>query len=413
MAEVESTKKSRRAFSLAIVFIVFTFAVMAALFFLTTHFKNVHETGLYLVLAYLLATAILIGAGLFFLRRSITGFIAMAKTMESKAASGDLVQLLPENGSVIAVKLSASINVFSGKIRGVIKHFSNNVSTLATSSSYLSQIALTIKDHVKNLAAQSGVIAGTTNQFSTNVNTISASTEQMSASVKNVAASIEEMSSSINEVSKNCQTESRIAADADSKAKTTQSIMEKLGASAKQIGKVVEVINDIADQTNLLALNATIEAASAGEAGKGFSVVANEVKELAKQTAQATGEIAKQIEDIQKDTQFALKAIGDIASVISDINGISQTIASAVEQQSATINEISKNVGEVSHAASESARNVSEVAAGSSNISKSVGEMSASLAESTNSLGEFQDSIEMINQLLDGCKQKMNGEVKF
>ncbi len=120
--------------------------------------------------------------------------------------------------------------------------------------------------------------------------------------------------------------------------------MDKLGAAAKSIGKVVEVINDIADQTNLLALNATIEVASAGEAGKRFAVVANEVKELAKQTAQATQEIQKQVEDMQTNTESAIKAIDSVSKVIEEVNEISQTIVSAVEEQSATVNEISRNV---------------------------------------------------------------------
>ena len=127
------------------------------------------------------------------------------------------------------------------------------------------------------------------------------------------------MSSSLNEVSKNCQKESQIAANANNQAKSTRDLMERLGVSSKEIGKVIEVINDIADQTNLLALNATIEAASAGEAGKGFAVVANEVKELAKQTAQATDQIGRQIEEMQNNTGNAVAAIEDITKIIEEI----------------------------------------------------------------------------------------------
>ena len=109
---------------------------------------------------------------------------------------------------------------------------------------------------------------------------------------------------------------------------------------------MVKVITSIAEQTNLLALNATIEAARAGEAGKGFAVVANEVKELAKETAKATEDISRKIDAIQGDTAEAVKAIKEIRGIIGQVNDIATTIASAVEEQTATTNEIGRNVAE-------------------------------------------------------------------
>ncbi len=127
---------------------------------------------------------------------------------------------------------------------------------------------------------------------------------------------------------------------------TTNDTVAKLGTSSAEIGNVVKVITSIAEQTNLLALNATIEAARAGEAGKGFAVVANEVKELAQETARATEDIARRVEAIQADTGGAVAAIGEISTIITSINDYQLTIASAVEEQTATTNEMARNVAE-------------------------------------------------------------------
>src|SRR6185503_20057343 len=174
----------------------------------------------------------------------------------------------------------------------------------------------------------------------------SAAAEQVSRSTQSVATSTEQMAASIKEIAKNASESAHVAGQAVRMAETTNATVEKLGASAIEIGKVIKVITSIAQQTNLLALNATIEAARAGEAGKGFAVVANEVKELAKETAVATEDIGRSIESIQTDTEDAVTAIGQITLIIAQISDISTAIASAVEQQAATTNEMGRNVTE-------------------------------------------------------------------
>ncbi|MBE9941128.1 methyl-accepting chemotaxis protein, partial [Cellulosimicrobium cellulans] len=146
-------------------------------------------------------------------------------------------------------------------------------------------------------------------------------------------------------------------------------------------GDVIKVITSIAEQTNLLALNATIEAARAGEAGKGFAVVASEVKELAQETAKATEDIARRVEAIQGDTVGAVEAIGEIADIIGRINDYQLTIASAVEEQTATTNEMSRGVQEAATGSSEIAGNITGIAAGASSTAQAVEQMNGSIAE--------------------------------
>ena len=170
------------------------------------------------------------------------------------------------------------------------------------------------------------------------------------------------MGASIKEIAKNATEAAKIATGAVKVAEDTTVTVSKLGDSSTEIGQVIKVITSIAQQTNLLALNATIEAARAGEAGKGFAVVANEVKELAKETAKATEDISRKIEAIQTDTKAAVDAIASISGVIHQINDISSTIATAVEEQNATTNEMSRNVSEAAHGSGEITSNINGVA---------------------------------------------------
>ena len=195
---------------------------------------------------------------------------------------------------------------------------------------------------------------------------VAAASEEASANVQSVASASEEMASSVNEISRQVQEAARIAGDAVEQAHRTNDRVNALSQAATRIGDVVELINTIAGQTNLLALNATIEAARAGEAGRGFAVVASEVKALAEQTAKATSDITHQVAGIQTATRDSVAAIKEISGTIGRISEISSTIASAVEEQGAATQEISRNVQQAAQGTTQVASNITDVQRGAS-----------------------------------------------
>ncbi len=191
---------------------------------------------------------------------------------------------------------------------------------------------------------------------------VSSAAEQVSHNTSTIATAVEEMSTSVGDIAETADEASSVASEGVDRADRTNATVDRLGSSSKEIGDVVELIDSIADQTRLLALNATIEAARAGEAGKGFAVVANEVKELAQHTSTATDDIGQRVAGIQRDTTTAVEEIGEISEVIKRISSHQQTIASAVEEQSATTDEITKNLNEAVQGQNEVSEGIGRVA---------------------------------------------------
>jgi methyl-accepting chemotaxis protein len=293
-----------------------------------------------------------LGIGIFvaiFLSRTIAGATQSVLVQAEAIAAGDLtrddlkVRSKDELGD-----LTTAINKMSGSLKRMILAISENAVQVASASEELNTTSQQITANSEETSAQADVVSKAAQAVSQNLQTVATGAEEMGASIK--------------EIAKNATEAAKVATGAVKVAETTTATVSKLGDSSTEIGQVIKVITSIAQQTNLLALNATIEAARAGEAGKGFAVVANEVKELAKETAKATEDISRKIEAIQTDTKAAVEAIASISGVIHQINDISSTIATAVEEQNATTNEMSRNVSEAAHGSGEITSNIGGVA---------------------------------------------------
>jgi methyl-accepting chemotaxis protein len=294
-------------------------------------------------------------------------------------ADGDLTRTAEVDMNDELGAMAGSLNRATAGMREAVQAMGLTSATLARSSDGLNQVA--------------GTMAAAAEETSVQAQVVSAAAEQVSRNVQTVAAGAEEMGASIAEIGQSAALGAQVSTEAVQLAETTTVTMQQLGESSAQIGSVVKVITSIAEQTNLLALNATIEAARAGEAGKGFAVVANEVKELAQETARATDDISRRVEAIQGDTAGAAAAITQVAEVIARVNDYQATIASAVEEQSATTSEMSRNVSEAATGSGEIAANITAVATAAASTTTGATESQRAAAELATASSELQQMV--------------------
>ncbi|WP_051283730.1 methyl-accepting chemotaxis protein [Desulforegula conservatrix] len=272
-------------------------------------------------------------------------------------------------------ELGDLFNTFVEKLHTLISSMAERSNGLARSSGSLSEISISMSAKSAEMQQKAAQTTKDSEEMNTSMQAVAAAMEQSASNTGMIAAAAEEMNATISEIAQNAGKARKISDEAETKAQKVAEIVINLEKSAMDIGKVTEAIADISDQTNLLALNATIEAARAGEAGKGFAVVANEIKELARQTAEATSEITQKIQAIQGSTGLATGEMNEITKVIVDVNTIVSGIAAAVEEQSATTREIASNVAEVAKGIDETARKSTAATAISAGITELMNEM--------------------------------------
>lgn len=320
---------------------------------------------------------------------------------------GDLTRRVKVTTNDEVAELGKWFNTFVKQLQSIMADISKNAKTLTSSSGDLSSISGQMSTGANEMSTRSENVSAAAEEMSSNMNSVAATMKQTSDNMGMLASSIEEMTATINEIAGNSEKARNISGTAVTQSKSVSEKVENLGTAALAIGKVTEVITEISEQTNLLALNATIEAARAGEAGKGFAVVANEIKELARQTADATHQIKREIGGIQVSTNETVGEISEISNIIHDVNEIVSTIAAAIEEQSVTTKEIATNVSqstvgitEVNENISQSTEVAKEIARDISEVNHSVGEISdrsGNLNESSNGLANLAN--QLINQV--------------
>ncbi|GEM_PF-6080748 len=294
------------------------------------------------------------------------------------ASKGDLTQEIPVNGHDAIGLLGKGLSDFFYNLKSNIRTIGGQSQTLTASSETLTAVSRSMGARARQSSEQSTAASNIT--------------EQINENVQGVTTSVEEMRISIREIAENSSKASKVATSAATMAEETNTIISNLDRNNNEIKNVIKVITSLADQTNLLALNATIEAARAGEAGKGFAVVANEVKQLSQETSKAAEEVRNKIGTIQQDTEKAVQVIGEISSVIFEVNHLQTMIATAVEEQSSVVNGIADNLSIAAEGTDRISQNISQVANAGSDVAREASDAKAAaveLSEMATTLWEF------------------------
>ena len=333
------------------------------------------------------------------LKQMIIGFQDVAE------GEGDLTKRITIDSKDELGELAHWFNLFLEKLQGIIGKIAGNSVSVDKSATELTQLAGHMSVGAEETSTRANNLSVAAEEMSSNLNAVAAAMEQSSTNASMVATAAEEMSATINEIAQNAEKARGISNEAVDQSKSAAGKMNELGKAALAIGKVTETITEISEQTNLLALNATIEAARAGEAGKGFAVVANEIKDLAKQTAEATLDIKRQIEGIQNTTNATVEEIDQISSVIDRVNEIVATIATAVEEQSTATKEIAVNISQASQGIQEVNQNVGQSSAVASEITQDIAGVNASADEISNSSNQVKLSADDLQRMAGELNQ--------
>ncbi|CAG34890.1 related to methyl-accepting chemotaxis protein (TlpB) [Desulfotalea psychrophila LSv54] len=365
---------------------------------------------------YLIAAAIsvltmltVIGIAIFFLLRHMVKIpLEQIGSNFNQAADGNLtVQANIASKDEIGI-LGHNFNHFLSQLHDIMQNIARQIETLKGASGSLENVAAEMSKGAEEMTHRSHSVASASVEMSSNMTLVSEAMTEANSNINIMAASTEEMTATINEIAKNAANAKSISETAVTEASHATQKMKHLGNSAQNIGKITGTITEISAQTNLLALNATIEAARAGEAGKGFAVVAAEIKQLANQTSAATIEITSSISEIQTDTAGAIEETEHIGQVISRIDDIISTIASAVEQQSASTREIATSINQASSGLKEISCNIQSSSAVAEEISKDINSVDSTASH----IASNSSSVEKNAKDLAGLAEQLKDHVE-
>ena len=342
-----------------------------------------------------------------FITRSVSLPIASAIQELNRIGQGDLTHEVPEelrDRKDEAGDLARSVQALKERLQTLLGEVTEGLRMLASSSTELSTVSGRSAAAVKATSERASTVATAAEEMSANSVSVAAGMEQATTNLASVASAAEEMTATISEVASQSERARAITAEATEEARKITDSIQHLSQAALEIGKVTETITMISDQTKLLALNATIEAARAGAAGKGFAVVAHEIKELARQTAEATEGIKTKIGGIQGSTQTTAKDLENIARVISQTSEIVNTIATAIEEQSSVTKDIARNVGEAAIGVKDANERVAQISGVSQSVAKEIAAVDTAAGDIASGSEQVLTSAAELSKLADDLK---------
>lgn len=312
------------------------------------------------------------------------------------SGDADLTQRLSVTASDETGRLSSFFNVFLDKLQEIIKKMQLSSAKLSEAAQKIHTLISTIQQKTSSAKEVSQTVYRSAGYMSTDMKEISSVLEESTSNVHVISSAVEELSATVSEIATTSDKAQQNTENARSRMERLESEVKELGAAGEDISKVTETIAEISEQVNLLALNATIEAARAGEAGKGFAVVANEIKDLAHQTSNAATEIQRRIDQVQKVTKSTIAGIIEAVETVADNTEIVSTIATAVEEQSATVNEIAQSLASASEKLDYSNEKISKA----SQYADDIASMSTSVTDSVKEVDQAVDEIRATSSVL-------------
>ncbi len=312
----------------------------------------------------------------------------------SQDVEPEMLKRKDEIGSMMQALQAMVIN-----LRELLGGLADGVTTLVSSSGELTGVSTQTAAGVESMAERSNTLAAAAEEASSNTASVATGMDHTTHSLSSVASATEEMSATVGEIASNSEKARDISEQAMNQTQIVTGTMQSLGEAAQEIDKVTETITEISSQTNLLALNATIEAARAGTAGKGFAVVAGEIKELARQTAEATEDIKRRISGIQTSTGSAISDIAQITQVIQEVGNLVNSIAAGIEEQSVVTRDVAGNIAQASAEVNDANDQLAQTASVSQAIAKDVAAVNLTVDEIRQGNDQVRVSASQLSEL--------------